>query len=1384
MIAAEQLLRESAAAGTHLAIYPCSQAQQRFWFEEALHPRNPGLNVAVRWQLIGELSDAHLDAAWRLLVARHPSLRTSFDELDGEPAQIVAPRVEFGVRVIDLRHLDEPQRLAEAARLARREAQATFDITVAPLIRATRLVIDHRTSTLLVTAHHTVCDGWSVGVLARDMGEICAALQSGAAPALPQLPISYSDYATWEQGYIRAPGVLEAEADYARTLLRGYQQFELLPDFPRPAVQSANGAIASLLLDRKLTDGLAAIARTNGCTLFVAALSALFTLLHRYTGETDITLGTQVAGRDDEDLENVVGCFINTIALRADLAGDPPFSEMLARISDGVSDAFEMRHVPLERLIQAVRPKRDLSRNALFSVNFIFQRSFITNATYGDFALVDLPSSSAGALYDLNIFMVERPEGWRAACEYNTDLFAPETIDGLLTRFCNVLRAVVSDAAQPLSRIAVLSAADRTSLVVDANRTKADYPANETVTQIFAAQVARSPHAPALVCGDQTLTYAELDAAANRLAHELLLRGVERGTRVGVLLERSPQLVIALLAVLKTGAAYVPLDPAYPRERLAYIMGNAKLTTVVTHSALTDRLTSAHSFIAVDAEAALIARHSDAALAEAVRSEDVAYVIYTSGSTGRPKGVAVGHRALMNLLWAMRERPGITASDTLVAVTTVSFDIAGLELFLPLIAGAELVIAVESDSLDGAALLRVLQGSRATIMQATPVTWQLLIDAGWRGEPRLKMLCGGEALPRVLAQQLLERSPELWNMYGPTETTIWSAAVRVTPDFGPVLIGPPIANTQFYVLDPNGALVPPGAPGELHIGGDGIALGYFERDELTRERFVPDLFGPIANAKMYRTGDIVRARAGGCFEFLGRTDHQIKLRGLRIEPGEIEAALLREPGVAEAVVVAGADAAGVQSLRAYVVAKAGLAVTGAWSLTLRTALAATLPAYMLPAPIVVLPALPRTPNGKIDRAALPAVVLEAGGESADPPATHVEIALARIICGLIEREQIGRHDDMFALGFHSLLAVRLIAQIVQQFGVKLPLRALFDNPTVAALAGRIGAAPVAPPPVAVDQAIAAIHPNGARTPFVFFHNDLWAAGLYCRRLAAITGPAQPFFAIAPHGTNGLPVLTSIEAMATDYLARLRTIQPHGPYRIGGFCAGGLVAYEVARQLQARGETVEQLILLNTSAPAPRATFFGDAILRAIGLDARLKPDIRERLCWNVVRLFDAIGHGPKTTLRFLARRVRATLARSSGTANDRLNEPYFVEKRRGAAETENYFANLIAAYTYHPKPCDGDLILIWGSDQPATSDDTTTGWAGLARNVTVVPVRGDHSSPIREGVELVAKVIDAILQRPDTTPAARTAAAGDAARPTFDVSTRANDCRSAQKGTA
>ena len=834
------------------------------------------------------------------------------------------------------------------------------------------------------------------------------------------------------------------------------RHFELLPDHARPPVQTANSNIVSVLLDRELTNRVAALAREHGCSLFMTALAALLVLLRRHSGEDDIAVGTQVAGRDHVEIENLVGLFINTLVLRTDLSGQPSFQELLARVRDGVSQAFEHRRMPIERVIDIVHPERDLSRNPLFSVNFIFQRSFIHDETYGGLRLIDMPSRSAGALYDLNFFMVERPNGWRASCEYNTDLFEEATVTALLRRFETVLSGIAVDPARPISAIPVMTEAERQTLLGEWNRTEAAYPANQTVVQLFEAQVASAPDAVAVVCGPRTMTYQELNAAADALAERLQAQGFAPGRRIGVLLERSADLVVALLAVLKSGSAYVPLDPAYPAARLIHVVKDGELAALVTRSGLHERVeTPGLQLVMIDAAPAPLVNGGSVPRGQPAGPDDIAYAIYTSGSTGLPKGVQIRHRSLVNLLWAMREKPGLQAGDTLLSVTTIAFDIAALEVFLPLIVGARLVIAREQETV-GAELLRVLRRSGATVMQATPVTWQLLLDAGWSGDPPLKMLCGGEALPRTLADRLLATGGELWNMYGPTETTIWSSALRVEPGTDPVPIGPPIANTQFYVADQEGTLVPPGAPGELLIGGDGVAAGYIGRPELTRERFITDPFRPDPAARLYRTGDLVRLRGSGNLEFLGRSDNQIKLRGFRIELGEIEATLLRHPDVTDAVAVIGSDPSGEAGIHAYVTINAPVPIPASM---LRAWVGQSLPSYMVPSFVGFLPALPRTLNGKIDRRSLPAPNDEDGSEASGSvsveeaePADDIQRRLVVIWRTLLGVHDITPASNFFELGGNSLLAAHLIARIETEFERRISLASLFQAATIGELA--------------------------------------------------------------------------------------------------------------------------------------------------------------------------------------------------------------------------------------------------------------------------------------------------------------------------------------------
>ena len=855
---------------------------------------------------------------------------------------------------------------------------------------------------------------------------------------------------------------------------------------------------------------------------------------------------------------------------------------------------------------------------------------------------------------------------------------------------------------------------------LEGKHTSESTPERLTLPQLFQAQAERTPEAIAVICGELGMSYRELDAASNRLARELRRRGVEPHSRVAVLLDRSHEMVVSLLAVLKSGSAYVPLDPAYPSERLQYMLENSRPAALITRASLQGRLAcEAIQVVAVDSLALLVAEQNAEPPTPVASPADPAYVIYTSGSTGRPKGVAIHHCALANLLCAMRLRPGLAEKDTVLSVTTISFDIAVLELFLPLIVGAKVILAKEHEMADGAALLGLLRRHGATVMQATPVTWQLLLEAGWLGHPPLKMLCGGEAMPRKLAESLLEYGGELWNMYGPTETTVWSSVLRVESGEGPVPIGPPIANTQFYVLDGRQELVPHGVAGELFIGGDGVALGYFDLPEETREKFVPDKFRKLPGAKLYRTGDRVRMKHDGRMEYLGRTDYQIKLRGFRIELGEIEAALLRHPDVAEAVAVLGQDPSGEGAIWAYAVPRR------AWTeppkslmSALRASLAQLLPSHMRPSAIVLLEALPRTPNGKIDRRSLPAPGREKH-RSKEPsqPLNEVERRLANIWTSVLGLEAIDKTADFFELGGHSLLAARLLARIEAEFGERLSLLTLFNAPSIAEQARLVMQGGQREYEF---RQVVRLQPNGAKPPLIAIHNT----GVYYYNLSKLLGQDQPLTALQLFDPSiarrSLPL--TLKGIAAEYVQLIREFQAGGPYKLIGWSVGGVLAFEVARQLVEAGHAVSLLAMIDTWAPGEKDRL---PKWRAVLADYSYRWQLIGADWQKVISREQSLAAFLEQ--RAVSKRLLRWLGRSQGDAQARVG----FEAREASAE--NYDRWLLgyleeAAQGYEPKSYSGKITLLCSAREPkGLFLDPRMGWGAFALGgVDVAVIEGDH----------------------------------------------------------
>ncbi|HEX6909123.1 MAG TPA: amino acid adenylation domain-containing protein, partial [Longimicrobium sp.] len=753
--------------------------------------------------------------------------------------------------------------------------------------------------------------------------------------------------------------------------------------------------------------------------------------------------------------------------------GEPSFRALLGRVREGALGAFAHQEVPFEKLVEALAPERSLARTPLFQVLFTLQGADAGALRLGAVQAEPVTPDAAAARFDLALELAEQGDGIGGSLVYRAELWDAETMRRLLDRLRRLLDAAAADAGRPVHGIDLMDEAERRRLLVEWNATAVDDPPDGHVHALVEAQVRRTPDAPALVCGDARLTYAELNARANRIAHRLRGLGIGPELRVGILLERSADLVAAVLGVLKAGGAYVPLDASFPPQRLAWMAADAALAVVVTQRALADAVPPSDARVLVlDADDALAAMPPTDPPPSGTGAEAGIYVLYTSGSTGQPKGVALQHRSVVNFLACMRRLLGMGAGDTLLAITRLGFDISVLELLLPLTAGATVEVADGDTAAEPRLLAARLARGGVTMMQATPATWQALVESGWRPAPEMSILCGGEALPAPLAAKLAAAGAPLWNLYGPTETTVWSAAHRVESadaEGGAVTLGGPIANTAIYVLDGGMRPALPGTPGELCIGGAGLARGYLGRPALTAGRFVPDPFGPVPGARMYRTGDRARFRADGRLEFLGRIDFQVKVRGFRVEPGEIEAVLLRHPSVARAVVAArGADVAA-RALVAYVVPADGAEVDAT---ELLRAAAEGLPAYMVPSHLVVLPDLPLNANGKVDRAALPAPVVEAAAHV--PPRTPAELAAARAWAEVLGVERVGVHDDFFALGGHSLLGTRVVTRLRDALGVEVPLRTLFEASSLAGFAARVEAivattAGDAPPIVAVDR---------------------------------------------------------------------------------------------------------------------------------------------------------------------------------------------------------------------------------------------------------------------------------------------------------------------------
>ncbi|MBD2385754.1 non-ribosomal peptide synthetase [Cylindrospermum sp. FACHB-282] len=1041
--------------------FPLSFAQERLWFLDQFQPNQPLYNEPTVLRLKGALNVVALVQTLNEILRRHEALRTTFCVLAGQPSQVIAPSLTLDLPIVDIQSLPPKERETEAQRLATEEAQLPFDLSQGPLVRVTLLKLGATEYLLLWTMHHIVCDGWSFGVIIRELMALYQSFAQGQPSPLPELPIQYADFALWQRQWLQKE-VLDAQVSYwKRQLSNGPKLLDLMTDRPRPVVQSYSGARQSLVLSQPLTEALKALSQESKATLFMTLLAAFNTLLYRYSGQDDILVGTTISGRNRLEIEGLIGFFVNTLVMRTNLGGAVSFREILHRVREVSISAYAHQDLPFERLVEELQPERNLSHAPFFQVMFQLQNTPATTLDLPDLSLLLVESNRETARFDLALSMTDTKQGLMGVMEHNTDLFDVATITRMLGHFQTLLEGIVANPDQLISTLPLLTAAEEHQLLVEWNDTQTNYPLDKCIHQLFEEQVVRSPDAIAVVFEDKQLTYRELNQRANQLAHHLQQQGVGPEVLVGICVERSLEMVVGILAILKAGGAYLPLDPVYPPERLGFMLEDAQISVLLTQQQLVAGLPQHDAkVICLDSDENAIAQASQQNLNNLTTPDNLAYVIYTSGSTGKPKGVTIQHRSLVNYTHAACLHYGLQPSDRILQFASISFDAAAEEIFPCLTQGATLVLRTESMLSSIPDFLEKCSDWKLTVLDLPTAFWHQLTtelvekDLPLPEQLRLVIIGGEKALSErlILWHKHVSKDVQLINSYGPTETTIVATISNLSQSTKlEVPIGKAIQNVQTYILDSCLQPTPIGVPGELYIGGVGVARGYLNRPELTAEKFILNPFNQNSGARLYKTGDLVRYLPNGEIQLLGRIDDQVKIRGFRIELGEIEAKLNQHPDVSQSVVLAWGDELGDQRLVAYIQYQSQQTpkVT-----ELRSFLKEQLPQYMIPAAFVLLSTLPLLPNGKIDRRGLPAPEmmrpeLEVGYVM---PQTEVERTIAQIWQQALNIEKIGIHDNFFELGGHSLLMVKVNSQLREILQTDLSMLDMFRYPTISSLA--------------------------------------------------------------------------------------------------------------------------------------------------------------------------------------------------------------------------------------------------------------------------------------------------------------------------------------------
>ena len=1345
---------------------PLSFAQERLWFLNQLDPDDPSYNQPKAIRLVGSLDIISLRKALDEIVARHEVLRTTFASENGHPRQLVAQSGVVELPVSDLRACPDLIREQETERLLKDVSQRVFDLSRNLPLRALLLRLADEQNLLVLVTHHIASDGLSSDILWRELVTLYGAITTGNVSSLQPLPVQYADYAIWQRNWLKGD-VLDSHLTFWKKQLAGAPPVLDLPtDRPRPAVRTHIGAREPIVITRELTESLKIFSRQHDVTLFMTLLAAFQTLLHRYTAQDDIVTGTPIAGRTRTEVEGLIGVFVNTLALRTDFSGNPTWQELLSRVRETALSAYVHQEIPFEKLVEELQPERNLRHSPLFQVMFALQNEPREILKLRDLTIDLFDVHNGSAKFDLLLSMREEDEELKGEVEYSTDLFDASTILRMVRHFQTLLKAIVSDANPRIWDLPLLTESERHQILVHWNDTKIDYPRDRCIHELFENQVERAPNSVAVVSENEELSYGELNQRANQLANYLKNRGVGSNTFVGICVERSLEMIIAVLAILKTGAAYVPLDPEYPKQRLTFMLQDAAVMVILTQQRLLQTLPEHWTRVCLDADWPKIARENQTNLGSKASSQDLAYVIYTSGSTGKPKGVAVSHRAV-NRLVTNTNYVQLTPDDGIAQASSFSFDASTFEIWGALLCGARLIIIRKETMLSPKTLTATIERHQITVLFLTTAHFNQLVDGSPSGFKNLNyLLFGGEAAdPRRVQQLLLNHPPKkLLHVYGPTETTTfatWYPVTQVPAGAVTVPIGRPIGNTQIYVLDSFLQPVPIGVTGEIHIGGDGLAREYLGRPDLTAEKFVPYPFSNRAGARLYKTGDLARYLPDKNIEFVGRADRQFKIRGFRIEPKEIEAVLCEHSVIHEAAVLAREDVSRDKKLIAYVVPKRHHSLGSA---ELRKFLTERLPAFMVPSEFVLLHTLPLTSNGKLNLDALPQHPIDVHAETEfAAPRSFMEERLTAIWTHVLDLEQVGIHDNFFELGGHSLLVTKVIADIERFMRVNLPIRTLFEFPTIAQLAARIDAGRNDGLQSGKDEGnrcwVKLQSGQNGTSIFCFpyiggFRTDLFRFA----KLAPLVGSGYSFYGLQASGADGVSrPLRSMKQMVAEYVKEMKSLQPHGPYYLLGECFSGAVAYATAQQLRAEGQNVGLLAFMDVRSYQQSWRRY---LWRRLTARLRYRIDrISEIDAWNYFRARTAFHltkvkrldpaqwvsyFVDKTSkgFRLLFSALRGTIYVPAPAVITQESTDQRRKSRHLAHAQKIYW---LAVDRYRRQPYAGRITVLVNEEEYST--DPTLRWADHAGGeVDVHIIPGNHRTYFTNNIQVVAKELRECLE--------------------------------------